>query len=88
MGIFLLSKRKISSFFAFIRDVAGADRSLLARRLLLLISDAWVMAMSFWAAFALRLNSIFPQALDESLSRPSFWWLAWELCWLVVGTEA
>ena len=67
MGIFLLSKRKISSFFAFIRDVAGADRSLLARRLLLLISDAWVMAMSFWAAFALRLNSIFPQALDESL---------------------
>ena len=70
------------------RAVAAADRSLLARRVLLLASDGVVLALSFWAAFALRLNAISPQALSDSLVLQCFWLLAWERCWPVAGTAA
>ena len=38
-----------------------ADKTLLARRLLLIAVDVVVMAISFWAAFALRLNNLLSQ---------------------------
>ena len=51
----------------YCRAVAAADRSLLARRFLLLACDGFVLALSFWGAFALRLNAIFSQAFLDSL---------------------
>ena len=61
-----LLRRRFARSLTFCREVLAADRTLLARRLLLLLCDGFVLALSFWAAFALRLNSLAPQALAES----------------------
>jgi nucleoside-diphosphate-sugar epimerase len=44
-----------------------ADRTLLPRRLLLLAIDALVLALGFWAAFALRLNQLYPPQFLQGL---------------------
>ena len=67
MGPLARLQRASTRLLRYGRAVAAADRSLLARRVLLLASDGVVLALSFWAAFALRLNAISPQALSDSL---------------------
>ena len=67
MGPLARLQQAFSRLLRYGRSVAAADRSLLARRVLLLASDGVVLALSFWAAFALRLNAIAPQALSDSL---------------------
>tara|TARA_B100002051_G_scaffold158452_1_gene149844 strand:- start:266 stop:2272 length:2007 start_codon:yes stop_codon:yes gene_type:complete len=61
-------RSRIAKGLSFCRSVASADRSLLLRRLLLLVCDALVLTLSFWASFALRLNSLAPAAFLESLA--------------------
>ena len=60
--------RRCQRGLRLLRGVAGADRILLLRRLALLLSDGVVLVLSFWAAFALRLNQVWPDALQQSLS--------------------
>jgi len=60
--------RRCQRGLRLLRGVAGADRILLLRRLALLLSDGLVLVLSFWAAFALRLNQVWPDALQQSLS--------------------
>ena len=67
MGPLARLHRAATRLLRYGRAVAAADRSLLARRVLLLASDGVVLALSFWAAFALRLNAISPQALSDSI---------------------
>lgn len=59
--------RQFSSLLSYLQDVKGADRFLLLRRSILLLTDLLVLALSFWAAFALRLNEIWPTSLVNSL---------------------
>ena len=66
MGPLPRLQRASARLFRYGRAVATADRILLARRVLLLVCDGIVLVLSFWAAFALRLNSISPPALFES----------------------
>ena len=67
MSFFSL-KQTTAQFLGYVRDVAAADRTLLARRFFLLLCDALVFALSFWLAFSLRLNSFNPKALQESIA--------------------
>ena len=60
-------RRAFVGWMHYARGVARADRLLLIRRLLLLVGDGVVLALSFWAAFALRLSQVWPPALQESL---------------------
>ena len=61
-------RRSVANWLIYLRGVAGADRLLLLRRLLLLLNDAAVLALSFWAAFALRFSQVWPPALQQSLA--------------------
>ena len=61
-------RRSVANWLIYLRGVAGADRLLLIRRLLLLLNDAAVLALSFWAAFALRFSQVWPPALQQSLA--------------------
>ena len=45
-------RRAFVGWMHYARGVARADRLLLIRRLLLLLGDGAVLALSFWAAFA------------------------------------
>ena len=55
---------RISNYFtvAFNRRLRAirSDRTLIARRFLLIGVDAVVLVLAFWAGFALRLNQLFP----------------------------
>ncbi len=44
-----------------------ADRTLIPRRLLMLSCDAFVLLIGFWAAFALRLNQLWPLQFQQAL---------------------
>ena len=64
---FIHLKNQLARALDYSRSVAAADRTLLARRALLLLSDCLVLVISFWAGFALRLNALWPDALQDSL---------------------
>ena len=65
---FFSLKQATADLLSYVREVAAADRTLLARRFFLLFCDATVFALSFWLAFSLRLNSFNPKALQESIA--------------------
>ena len=44
-----------------------ADRTFIPRRLLMLGCDSFVLLISFWAAFALRLNQLWPLQFQQAL---------------------
>ena len=60
------SYRIPNAFMALLRTLK-ADPVLIYRRLLLLGCDAFVLLFSFWAAFALRLNQLWPLYFQQSL---------------------
>lgn len=60
------SYRIPNAFRALLRTLK-ADPVLIYRRLLLLGCDAFVLLFSFWAAFALRLNQLWPLYFQQSL---------------------
>ncbi len=66
----------------YIRHILHADRILLARRALLLVCDTFVIIISFWLAFALRLNQVWPTPLQDSFILLP-WLLVIGLCILV-----
>lgn len=73
------SKRLPSSVKGRIRALR-ADSTLVPRRLLMLASDAGVLVLGFWAAFALRLNQLWPAQFLQSLP------LLWALLPIGLGT--